>query len=85
MLVAILIQLMEKIDLLINEVRKKNELIFPEIMTAEQAANYLGVSHRYILDLKRTNRITFSQFGNIIRFRKSDLDEYLDNYKIRRR
>ena len=80
-----LTQLSEKIDLLIDEVRKKNENIFPEVMTTEEAARYLRVTDRHLLVMKRKKQVSFTQCGKIIRFRKSDLDDYLDNYKIRRR
>jgi len=77
-------KLMEKIDVLASEVRKKNEYIFPEVMVTEEAAKYLRVTERHLLVMKRKKQVVYSQCGKVIRFRKSDLDDYLNKYRVQR-
>lgn len=54
-------------------------------MTTQQAADYLGISKESL----KTDRcrgqlgISFYRVGRLARYRKSDLDRYLENNKVR--
>ena len=51
---------------------------FPPIMNALQAANYLGIEEKTIRKWTSEAKIPFTKIGNTVRYRKSDLDGFLD-------
>jgi len=51
---------------------------FPPIMNAQQAANYLGIKEKTIRKWTSEAKIPFTKIGNTVRYRKSDLDGFLD-------
>jgi excisionase family DNA binding protein len=53
----------------------------PPLTTAE-AADYLGVSQRFIRRLVQERRIPFYRLGKLVRFDQRDLDAFLDNGRI---
>ena len=57
----------------------QNSSRFPEVMTVEQAAEYLNLSDRTIRELLAVRRIPAARIGRVWRFRRRRLDEWLDN------
>ena len=58
--------------------------VYSEVMTTEQALKYLKVSIRTLQLLRDTGKVKFSQDGRMIRYRKADLDDYLNEYRVGR-
>ena len=56
----------------------------PELFTSEQAAAYLGVSPGTLEVWRCTKRyhIPFIKVGRLVRYRKSDLDSFLDRRTV---
>lgn len=56
-----------------------------QLMNRKEAARYLGVSPGTLANWKSNGRVKIPCFfvGRSIRYRKSDLDAYLDAHKIR--
>lgn len=52
---------------------------FPEILTLDQAAEYLQVVPRTIQRLIERGELKASKVGRIWRIRKQDIQDYLDN------
>lgn len=52
------------------------------IFTAQTAADYLGMTERQVYDAARKRRITFVRVGQYLRFRQTDLDEYLERMTV---
>lgn len=56
-----------------------------EVMTADEAAEYLRVSRAHLWELKLKYRLPFSKMGKgRIAFRKGDLDNWLNTNTIRK-
>ncbi len=73
----------EKIDLLIQLTRDKGFVdIFCEVLDSKEAARYLKISWRYLQVLKEKKEIPYSQYGTIVRYRKADLDKWLDEHRV---
>lgn len=49
----------------------------PELLDVEQAAEYLGVTPRWMRRAVAERRIEFIRVGRLIRWRKDALDRYL--------
>jgi excisionase family DNA binding protein len=75
----------ELLKQILAELRTQNRLSQP--MDRVQAAEYLGVSPGHLWRLARNNEISYSRLGDgeraPMRFRRQDLDEYLDRCRIR--
>jgi len=54
----------------------------PPPLTLEQAAQYLNISQRYMRRLVAERRVAFHKVGRLLRFRTTDLDEFLDRCRI---
>ena len=48
-----------------------------DLLTVEQAADYLNITTHFTRRLIRERRIPFLKVGRLIRFRRTDLDAYL--------
>lgn len=55
----------------------------PPAYTPAAAAEYLGMTERQVRDAARKNRITYVRLGQYLRFRLTDLNEYLDTNTVR--
>jgi len=55
----------------------------PPVYTPATAAEYLGMTERQVRDAARKHRITYVRLGQYLRFRITDLDEYLDGNTVR--
>jgi excisionase family DNA binding protein len=55
----------------------------PPICTPATAAQYLGMTERQVRDAVRKNRITYLRLGQYVRFRLTDLNEYIDANTVR--
>jgi len=53
------------------------------LMTVEQVAAYLGIKHRTIYDKVQRETIPFTRVGGLLRFRKADIDAWLDENTVR--
>jgi excisionase family DNA binding protein len=54
-------------------------------LNTKQAAKALGVSIRTLQEMRNRLEIPFSQFGNIIRYRAEDIQQYLMDHFIKAR
>jgi excisionase family DNA binding protein len=52
--------------------------VTPAVLTPEQAAVYLNTSERHILSMVRTRTIPYTMVGKRRRFRKVDLDLWIE-------
>ncbi len=50
----------------------------PRLLSAEDAARYLGVSERKLRELAKAGYITRRYIGNRPKYEREDLDEYID-------
>ena len=81
-----------RIDVLIRQVAslndglRKNKLaeLNTEILDGNEAANYLKVTTRFLQKLRDSGEIKFYQRDLLIRYKKSDLDKWLNSYKVGR-
>jgi len=64
---------------------RKLEDVFNEIFEPKFAADYLKISTRYLQDLKTKGEIKFSQYEKIVRYRRSDLDEWFNRHQVGKR
>lgn len=55
----------------------------PPIYTPATAAQYLGMTERQVRDAVRKNQITYLRMGQYVRFRLTDLNEYIDANTVR--
>lgn len=58
---------------------------FPNIMNKEKAARYLGISIKTLDNWVSQNKITYTKLGRAVRFRKNDLDIYLEESTVKGR
>lgn len=58
--------------------REQSDQARPEIMGIDELAAYLGTTPRHVRRLKYDGRIPFTMVGGRIRFRRSDIDVWLD-------
>lgn len=56
-----------------------------EVMTAKEAAEYLGISVKHLMELRRQKKIGCSQDGRVIRFHRSHVLEYLEAHSVSQR
>lgn len=52
--------------------------ITPALLTIEEAAAYLNTTVRHLRRLKAEERIPYTLVGKFLRFRRSELDEWID-------
>ncbi len=52
------------------------------IMDPTEAAAYLKVSTKFLQQLRDAREIQYVQRGNLVRYRKSDLDQWLSKFNI---
>ncbi|MFF2348088.1 helix-turn-helix domain-containing protein [Pseudarthrobacter sp. NPDC058119] len=55
----------------------------PPIYTPATAAEYLGMTERQVRDAVRKNQITYLRLGQYVRFRLTDLNDYIDANTVR--
>ena len=48
-----------------------------EMLTVEQAAEYLNITDHFVRRLIRERRIPFLKVGRLVRLRRADLEDYL--------
>jgi len=65
-----------------KETEKVNETRNMEVLTAEEAADYLHFSKTYIYRLARANMIPHISYGRHVLFRKEDLYEWMGSMVI---
>jgi len=51
----------------------------PALFTVEEAAEYLSVPVRFVRRIRYENRLPGVKLGKHLRFRKEDLDRYIEN------
>ena len=61
-----------------NELNKNNVQWLKTI----EAADYLGVTTRTMANYRSRGQIAFAQIGRVIRYRKSDLDDFLYSHFV---
>jgi excisionase family DNA binding protein len=73
-----------KIDNLSNLLKDKSLAnIYTEILDTKEAAEYLKISTKYLHHLKDKGVIKFSQYDRVVKFRKKDLDQWIDDNQVR--
>jgi excisionase family DNA binding protein len=63
-----------------NAVTRSYQLHFPEIMTIDQAAEYLQLHRQVLYRYVRENVVPAVRLGGTIRFKKSVLDAFLEQH-----
>lgn len=53
--------------------------IRPAVLTIDQAAEYLATTPRHVKRLRAEGRIPFTKVGGRLRFRRVDLDRWLED------
>jgi len=48
-----------------------------DLLTVDQAADYLNITEHFVRRLIRERRIPFLKVGRLVRLRRSDIDAYL--------
>lgn len=48
-----------------------------DLLTVEQAADYLNITDHFVRRLIRERRIPFLKVGRLVRLRRTDIDDYL--------
>ena len=48
------------------------------LMDTEEVANYLGIHQKTVMNLVESKQLKASKVGRVWRFRKSDVDKYLE-------
>ena len=54
----------------------------PWLMTEEQAAEVLGVRARLLRDLRRRGDIGFLKVGRLVRYRRQDLQRFIEQNAV---
>ena len=83
-------QIQKSLDALIrqvsalNEGLRKNKLaeLNTEILDSNEAAAYLKVTTRYLQALRSKGELRFFQIDSLIRYKKADLDKWLNSYQL---
>ena len=78
------------LDALIKEVSDLNkslrdsklEALYTEVLDGNEAAKYLKVTKQYLQGLRDKREIKFYQSGFLVRYRKADLDKWLNSYQV---
>ena len=50
----------------------------PSLLNKQEAAIYLGVTPRWMTESVTLRRIPYVKLGHYVRFRRSDLDDYIE-------
>lgn len=53
-----------------------------EVMTVKTLAEFLKVSPKWIYDRVQCRKIPFTKTGGFLRFRKSEINEFLNSHKV---
>jgi len=53
------------------------------LLTTTEAAEYLRYKPSYMRKLVMLNKVPFIKFDKAVRFKKEDLDEFIDNHKVK--
>lgn len=78
------------LDALIKQVHDLNiafresrlQLIYTEILDGNEAAQYLKVTPRYLQSLRGKNELCYFQIGSLIRYKRADLDKWLNAHQV---
>lgn len=54
-----------------------------EILDSNEAAAYLKMSTKTLQILRSKGEIAYSQYDKVVKYRKSDLDKWIDKYRIK--
>lgn len=63
---------------ILGDTGKDKDLIF----SVETLAGYLGVSNQWVYDRVKLKEIPYIKVGKFLRFRKREIDRWLDNMKV---
>lgn len=64
------------------EAQDLSQGLVPEVMTVEEAAGYLRLATATLYQKVSERSIPFTKIRNVLRFRKSDLDEWLQQNTV---
>ncbi|MDQ1304328.1 MAG: hypothetical protein QG671_155 [Actinomycetota bacterium] len=53
-----------------------------ELLTLDQAADYLNVTGHFIRRLTHERRLPFLKVGRLVRIRRRDLDDFLEGHLV---
>jgi excisionase family DNA binding protein len=76
-----IISRLEKIERKLEETTKSNPKI-ERLFNTKEVAQALGVSLRTLQEKRNRREIPFIQYGDIVRFRLSDIEQYFLNHHI---
>jgi excisionase family DNA binding protein len=77
-------QIHQQLEQIITELRLVRERVSTEreILSLSQAAEYLGLSRHTIREWIQLRKIPYFKVNGTIKFRKSRLDQWIDNCEI---
>jgi len=61
-----------------NKSKPKERIFFSNLMTMEQAANYLGIRKSTLCKYTSAREITHVKVGRLVKFRREDLEGWID-------
>ncbi|MCE7038976.1 helix-turn-helix domain-containing protein [Dyadobacter sp. CY312] len=67
----------------IKKTLEEKKDIFNELLSAKDAEAYMHVSKRYLQTLRDRQELAFIQRGQLILYRKSELDRWLAEHEVK--
>ena len=79
-----MVQISQQLDQILNELRglRQQETSAREILTIEEAADYLRLSVFTLREKVRLRQVPFYKVGGAVRFRRSKLDRWIDRNEV---
>ena len=53
----------------------------PEVMSTRQLSAYIGIARSQVLMYRKTENLPFFRIGKLVRYRKADIDAWLEGMK----
>jgi excisionase family DNA binding protein len=68
----------------LNKNIKQNQLdkLYTEVLNSKEAAAYLKISEKSLERLRNAKEFKYIQRGTLIRYRRSELDKWINSYQV---
>lgn len=74
------LRLEKKIDTLIEMLNNTSNKTVDNWMSSEEVCDYIGITKITLQRWRDQSKITYYQIGRTIRYKKSDIDAFMENY-----